>query len=272
MRQDVGGVQLYYEIHGDHGNDQRPWIVFSHSLACTSRMWAPQLDAFARSHRVLLFDARGHGQSDSPAGPYTMELLAQDTYELLRAIGIHQAHFVGLSMGGMIGQTLALEHPEMLASLTLADTASRWPPEAIELFGERARQAEDVGMDSLVEATLGRWFTPDFHETQGDAVAEVGEMIRNTPVAGYVGCSHAIPRINLTHRLQQISCPVLIIVGEYDVGTPPAMAQEIHENLPGSEFVAIEEASHLSNIEQAAAFNRELTGFLNRQEVSATPA
>ncbi len=270
MKQDVGGVQIYYEIHGDQNDTSRPWIVFSHSLACTTRMWDPQLGAFAQSYRVLAFDTRGHGQSDSPEGPYTMEMLTEDTFQLLSALDIHAAHFVGLSMGGMIGQLLALEHPGTLASLTLADTACTWPSAAIQLFADRAAQAESAGMKSLVESTLSRWFTPAYHEGNPQAVANVGKMIANSPVAGYVGCSHAIPRIDFTDRLKQIICPTLVMVGQQDAGTPPAMAREIHDNLPGSEFFEIEDASHLSNIEQAETFNRELSSFLERQGAPVT--
>lgn len=272
MKQNVGDVHVYYEIHGDAADIKRPWIVFSHSLACTTEMWRPQLDEFSRSHRVLLFDTRGHGHSDCPTGPYTMDELVHDTYQLLRNLEIRQAHFVGLSMGGMIGQALALEHPEVLTSLTIADSASKWPPDAIQLFAERAEQGARDGMDSLVEATLGRWFTPQFHQTHPDEVAEIGDMIRKTPVAGYAGCSHAIPRINFADRLKEIMCPVLILVGDRDAGTPPAMSREIHDNLPGSELVEITGASHLSNIEQAAAFNLELSKFLKRHEAPAPPA
>ena len=272
MKQDVGNVQLYYEIHGDEGDNKRPWIVFSHSLACTTEMWRPQIEAFARTHRVLLFDTRGHGQSDCPEGPYTMEELGQDTYQLLSALDIDRTHFVGLSMGGMIGQELALKHPELLASLTIADSTSSWPPEAIELFAERARQGAEVGMDSLVEATLGRWFTPAYHRSNPNDVAEIAEMIRNTPVTGYAGCSYAIPRINYTDRLKEISCPVLVLVGAQDIGTVPALSHEIHENCPGSELFEIENASHLSNIEQPEAFNQVLSSFLKRHEEPAVPA
>ncbi|MEM1044525.1 MAG: alpha/beta fold hydrolase [Pseudomonadota bacterium] len=272
MKQDTGTVQLFYETHGHEAGNGRPWIVFSHSLACTSEMWRPQIDSFARTHRVLLFDTRGHGRSDCPEGPYTMEELGQDAADLLKALNIDNAHFVGLSMGGMIGQELALNHPEMVVSLTIADSTSRWPPGAIELFAGRARQGVEAGMDSLVKATLERWFTPAYHRTNPEDVAKIGDMIRSTPVTGYAGCSHAIPRINYTHRLKEISCPVLVLVGAQDAGTVPALSYEIHENCPGSELFEIENASHLSNVEQPEAFNRVLSEFLKRQEGPALPA
>lgn len=272
MKHSAGDIQIYYKTHGNEAGSTRPWIVFSHSLACTIEMWRPQIDAFARTHRVLVFDTRGHGQSDCPDGPYTMEELAEDTVHLLNALDIQEAHFVGLSMGGMIGQELALTHPDRIASLTIADSTSRWPPGAIELFAARVRQGAEEGMDSLVEATLARWFTPAYHRTNPEDVARIGDMIRNTPLAGYAGCCHAIPRINYTHRLKDISCPVLVIVGAEDAGTVPAYSHEIHENCPGSELFEIADASHLSNVEQPEAFNRVLSSFLKRHEGSAVPA
>jgi 3-oxoadipate enol-lactonase len=264
MKIDVDGVELYYEIHGDGADDRRPWLILSHSLACNTGMWTPQVSAFSDRYRVLAFDTRGHGRSDAPPGPYTLELLAADLHSLLGALKIAKAHFVGLSMGGMIGQTYALGHPGVFTSLTLADTTSRWPPEARQVFAERAQTALARGMEPLVEATLGRWFTPPFHRSNPADVARVGDMIRATPVAGYVGCSDAIPRVDTTLRLRDIRCPILVIVGKDDPGTPVAMSRAIHENAPGSELVIIESAAHLSNLEQPLLFNGALARFLAR--------
>jgi 3-oxoadipate enol-lactonase len=264
VKQDTGGLELYYELHGTPDREDLPWLVFSHSLACNSAMWAPQLDEFTRDFRILAFDTRGHGRSDAPAGPYTMDELAGDTWRLLKSLGIPSAHFIGLSMGGMIGQALALEHPECVSSLTLADTTSRWPPGAAAMFGQRAATALTSGMAPLVEGTLARWFTPEFHGSNPAAVARIGEMILTTPVAGYVACSEAIPRIDYTDRLREIRCPVLVIVGDRDPGTPVAMSQAIHDNAPGSQLEVIDHAAHLSNVEQPEAFNRTLRGFLDR--------
>jgi 3-oxoadipate enol-lactonase len=266
MKIDVGGAQLYYEIHGDGGDDRRPWLIFSHSLACNTEMWAPQVEEFSRRYRILAFDTRGHGRSDAPPGPYTMELLADDLRRLLDGLRISKAHFVGLSMGGMIGQTYALAHPGVFTSLTLADTTSRWPPEARQVFAERAQTALARGMDPLVQATLGRWFTPPFHRSNPAEVARVGDMIRATPVAGYAGCSDAIPRVDTTDRLREIRCPILVMAGKDDPGTPVAMSRAIHENAPGSELVIIESAAHLSNLEQPLVFNQTLARFLGRFE------
>jgi 3-oxoadipate enol-lactonase len=260
MKAKVNGVEAYYEIHGKEG---APWVTLSHSLACSVRMWDPQIDALKERFRVLAYDTRGHGLSAAPAGPYTLEQMADDLHALFGHLGIAHSHFVGLSMGGMIGQTYALKYPGVFTTLTLADTTSRYPAEAAAVWAERIRLAQAQGMKPLVEPTLERWFTEPFRKRHPDKTRRVGELIAQTPVAGYIGCSHAIPKINLTERLKDIRCPILVVCGEQDGGTPPAMAREIHENAPGSRLVLIPEAAHLSNLEQPEAFNRALLEFLS---------
>jgi 3-oxoadipate enol-lactonase len=132
------------------------------------------------------------------------------------------------------------------------------------MWAERIKVAESKGMEPLVQPTLERWFTAPYRAAQPAQMKRVSDMIRATPVAGYVGCCQAIPRLNLTGRLKDIKVPALVIVGDQDAGTPPAMAHAIHENLPGSELVIIPSASHLSNIEQPAAFDAALAKFYDR--------
>ncbi|MDW8469638.1 MAG: 3-oxoadipate enol-lactonase [Burkholderiales bacterium] len=261
MKAKTNGIETYYEIHGREGGE---WLVFSHSLACSVRMWDPQIAAFSDRYRILAYDTRGHGASDAPPGPYSLEMLADDLKALLDALGIVRAHFCGLSMGGMIGQTFALKYPGVLRTLVLADTTSRYPPEAAALWAERIRIAETQGMEPLAQPTLERWFTKAFREANPATVEAIRRLILATPVAGYVGCCHAIPKIDLTARLAEIRCPALVIVGAEDPGTPPAMAREIHAHLPGSALVEIPQAAHLANLEQPQAFNRALGEFLAR--------
>ena len=227
-------------------------------------MWDPQAAVLAQRYRVLRYDTRGHGGSDAPAGAYSLEQLAEDARGLLKALGIAQTHWVGLSMGGMIGQTLALSTPGILRSLSLCDTSSRVPPEAGHLWDERIAIAESRGMEPHVEPTIARWFTPKFIESRPDVVDPVRAMIRRTSPRGYAGCCHAIRRLDLTDRLGAITLPTLIVVGDQDVGTPVAASQAIHERIKGSELVILESASHLSNLEQPAAFTRAVESFLRR--------
>ncbi len=259
MKATVNGLDTYYEIHGTEG---KPWLVLSHSLACSTGMWEGQIAAFKDRYRVLVYDTRGHGQSAAPKGPYTLEGLADDLAALLKELRVAKPHFVGLSMGGMIGQTFALKHPGVLASLTLADTTSRYPAEAAATWQDRIRVAETKGMEPLVQATLERWFTEPFRKRQIPTVEKIATSIRTTPVPGYVGCCHAIPKIDVTARLQELKLPALVICGEQDPATPPAMAREIQQHLPGAQLALIPQAAHLANIEQPEAFNRALGGFL----------
>lgn len=259
MNVQANGIDIHYTIDGEG-----PWLVFSHSLACSVSMWEPQVRAFADRYKVLCYDTRGHGRSSAPASAYTLDQLADDAKGLFDALGIRACHWVGLSMGGMIGQTFALKYPGIFKTMTLADTTSRYPPEAASLWSDRIKTALEQGMEPLVQPTLERWFTAPFRQAHPEVVAGVAAAIRATPAAGYAGCCHALPRINVTARLKEIQCPSLVIVGDQDPGTPPEMAREIHANLPGSELAVIASAAHLSNLEQPEAFNQVLARFLDR--------
>jgi len=261
MKTRANGIQVNYEIHGKEG---APWLVLSHSLACSVRMWDPQIAALKGDYRILAYDTRGHGATEATKGAYTLELLADDLFFLLQELKIAKMHFCGLSMGGMIGQTFALKYPGKFQSLTLADTTSRYPAEAAPVWAERIRTVESKGMEPLAQPTLERWFTEPFRNSHAGAVDGIRKLIVSTPVAGYAGCCHAIPKINLTARLKEIKCPILVIVGADDPGTPPAMAKEIHDNAPGSKLVVLPQAAHISNLEQPEGFTRALRDFLSR--------
>ena len=257
MKIKTNGIETYYDVTG-----AGPWLVLSHSLACNSSMWDPQMVELAKRFKVLRYDTRGHGQSEAPAGAYTLDQLADDAQALFDALGVNDPHWCGLSMGGMIGQTLALKYPGVAKSLVLADTTSRYAPEAAAQWADRIRMAQEKGMGALVDGTLGRWFTDPYRAAHPDVMTTVGGWIAATPVAGFTGCCQALPKINCTDRLQEIKAPALVIVGEQDMGTPPAMARAIHAALPGSKLVVIPSAAHLSNMEQPAAFTKALLDFL----------
>jgi 3-oxoadipate enol-lactonase len=238
--------------------------MLSHALATNLTLWDLQVDALGRDFRILRYDMTGHGGSDVPRGPYTLDDLARQAGDLIDLLGIGQVHFLGLSLGGMIGQTLALKRPECLASLLLCDTTSRIPAEAQPLWQERIRIAESEGMEPLVEPAIARWFTPSFRAARADRVDPVRGMIRATAPLGYSGCCRAIAMFDLTARIHEIKLPTMILVGEEDQGMPVAMSRAIQERIAGSELVTIPSASHLSNMEQPEAFNRAVIAFLNR--------
>jgi len=259
MKLKANGIEIHYTVEGSG-----PWVVMSHSLACNLSMWDQQAAMLARRYKVLRYDLRGHGATDAPAGDYTFEMLAYDAHGLLQALGIESCHWVGLSIGGMIGQTFALKFPGVFKTLVLADTTSRNPPEARPMWEARIKTAREKGMEALVEATLGRWFTEPFRKSRPDMMARMGAMIRATPVTGYAGSCAAIPTINLTDKLKAITCPTLVIVGEQETAAPVEVARAIHAAIPGSELVIIPSAAHISNLERPAAFNRALLSFLDK--------
>jgi 3-oxoadipate enol-lactonase len=243
----------------------RPWMVFSHSLASDHSMWWPQVDTFAADYNVLRYDTRGHGASDAPEGPYTLEQLGDDLLQLLAKLDIERCHYVGLSMGGMIGQAAVLRDPRPFASLVLADTSSRIPPELHPVWEQRiAAASTPAGVGAVAPATLERWFTAPFREREPQTVARIDRLIRSTPVAGYVGCSRAIMQLNFTSRLEQITCPVLVLVGDKDPGTPPAMAEEIAGAIKGAKLELIPDAAHFANVEQPGRFNSLIQRFYSR--------
>lgn len=255
MKANLNGIDINYEIHGKEG---APWLVLSHSLACTLRMWDLQIEAFKSRYRMLVHDMRGHGASSAPAGPYTLDMLADDVLALMQHAGMERATFIGLSIGGMIGQTLALKQPGSFDRMVVCDTGHAQNADAIKQWEERILVAESKGMAALVDSTMERWFTEPFRGSP--PARKIATLIAATPVAGYVGCGRAIMKLGTTARLKDIRLPLLAMTGEQDGSA--AGTRYIGENVPGAKFVSIPQAAHISNVEQPEAFNRALEGFL----------
>jgi 3-oxoadipate enol-lactonase len=259
MKIHANGIGIHYELEGPA---EAPVVTLSHSLAANLTMWEPQMTSLLPRYRVLRYDMRGHGRSDVPEGPYTLDLLAEDVRALLLVLGIPRTIFVGLSIGSMIGQVLALKYPELLQGLVLCSTSCRTPPEMRPIWEERVRIARTRGMEAHVETTIERWFTKPFRDRNPRVVDPVRAMIRATPAKGYEGCAHAILGMDLLNRIDAIRMPTLIIVGEEDPATPVTNSRMIHERIRGSELVILKSASHLSNLERPEAFNRAMLDFL----------
>jgi 3-oxoadipate enol-lactonase len=259
MRITTRTITTHYELCGP---EQAPVVMLSHSLASGMSMWDLQLTALKSRFRILRYDTRGHGGSDVPAGPYRLDDLVADAVALMDALAIRQVHFVGLSMGGMIGQGIALVHPDRLLSLSLCSTSARIPQEAQPVVQERIDTALKEGLRALVDGTLARWFTPGYLKTKPPEVERIRRQFLATPVAGYVGCTEAIRRLDYLEQLARITLSTLIIVGEDDPGTPVSASRAMHERIDGSKLVIIPSAMHLCNIERTEVFNSALAGFL----------
>ncbi|MEM5789017.1 MAG: alpha/beta fold hydrolase [Syntrophobacteraceae bacterium] len=259
MKVKANGIALNYELDGPPG---APVVTFCHSLSTSLDLWNLQIGVLRDTYRVLRFDCRGHGLSDAPPGPYTIKMMTEDLVGLLKALEIQTTSFVGISMGGMIGQVLAIEYPEYVDKLVLCSTACRVPPESGPVWEQRIRTAETEGMAPVVEESLERWFSEEFRRASPSMIGRIRDMAMKTPVSGYCGSGRAISRFDVSNALGKITAPTLIMAGEHDPGTPVAMAETIGQKIPSSRLVIIPGALHLINVEAADIFNRKLMDFL----------
>jgi 3-oxoadipate enol-lactonase len=254
------GIKINYRFEGE---ESAPVLVLSHSLGVNLSMWAGQAPAFAKRFRVLSYDTRGHGSTDVTSAPYAIETLARDLLGLLDSLEIERAHFCGLSMGGVIGMWLGIHAPGRIERLVLANTGPKIGTS--ETWNARIAQIRESGMGSIAAAQIGRWFTPEFAARAPQAVEPILELLRNCSPEGYIGCCAAIRDCDLREEIRKIHNPTLIVNGARDPVSTPADAQVTTERIPGAKRVELE-ASHLSNIEEAAAFNEAVLRFLSAAE------
>jgi 3-oxoadipate enol-lactonase len=255
----ANGFQVNYELSGKKDG---PFVILSHSLGSSLLMWNPQRKVLESHFQILRYDIRGHGKSEAPPGVYTLDLLGEDAVALLDALGIDQVHWVGLSMGGMIGQSVALNYPKRLQSLALCDTMAVVSEEVQPIWQERIDAVREKGVASQWEPTMERWFTPTFLNLNPYMLGVIREEFLATPAKGYLDCIYAIRKLNYLNRLSEIKIPTLIMVGEDDPGTPVAVSEAMHQRIPSSKLMIIKSARHLSNVEQPEAFNTNLLTFL----------
>jgi 3-oxoadipate enol-lactonase len=256
--------QLALALQGPPQGGGMP-VVLAHALGLDLHMWdalAGQLAA--AGHPVLRYDHRGHGGSAVPAGPYAMDDLVDDAARLIREWGRGPVVFVGLSMGGMVGQGLAIRHPELLRGLVLANTSAKYPEAAQALWAQRIAAVQAQGLSGIIEMVLERYFTAAYRAAHPDAVAVFRRRVLRTDPDGYVACCHAIAALDWLDRLSEVRCPTLVIAGALDVGTPVAMADAIAQRVAGAERAVLDDASHLSVIEQPQAFATVLAAFLSK--------
>ena len=252
------GAAIHYEVTGTEG---APWLLFSNSLGTNLSMWDAQVASLKDRFRILRYDSRGHGRSNVPAEPCTIDQLGRDAVAVMDAAGVETASFCGLSKGGMVGMWLGAHAPQRIARLALCNTAAHMPPAS--MWDERIAAARDKGMEALVDGVIERWLTPEFRKRDPQAVDRVREMLLSTEGAGYAACCAAIRDMDQRQSIRQITAPTLVIAGAHDPATPPDKSREIAEAIAGSELVTLD-AAHLSNIEQETDFTRTLSEFLER--------
>jgi 3-oxoadipate enol-lactonase len=257
MRIRANGIAINCE---SEGGDGAPWLVLSNSLATNLTMWDPQAAELSRTFRVLRYDQRGHGESDAPQGRYSFEQLIADVLALMDAFRIEKAHFAGLSMGGATALGLAQQHPDRLDRVIVCDSPCQSTPTSSQQWEERIAIAEKQGMEALVEPTIERWFPPEVLKANPPHLDKVREMIRSTPANGFIGCAAALADHNYAAAVATVKRPVLFLVGEKDAAAPPM--RKLNEALPGSRYVELPGAGHISNLDQPEAFTRAIADFL----------
>jgi 3-oxoadipate enol-lactonase len=258
MKTKANGITINYQIDGP---DDAPCLVFSNSLATTIAMWDEQAAALRDKFRVLRYDQRGHGATDAPAGRYPFDTLLADALGLLDALSIKTAHFAGLSMGGATALGLAEKHPERFGRIIVCDSPCQSTPQSSAQWEERIVVAREKGMAALVEPTIGRWFPAETVAKNPPHLDKVRGMIRDTPVNGFIGCAAALADHDYVSAIASVKCPVLFLVGEKDA-PGPAM-RKLNEKLPGSHFVELPGAGHISNMDRPAEFTRAIRDFLS---------
>lgn len=255
------GPDLHYRLEGTGG---APVVVLAHGIATDLTLWdgvAPIL--MSAGFRVLRYDARGHGGSAAPPGDYSLAMLGEDLLRLMDALGIPGIHLVGLSMGGMVGLGLALDHPGRLLSLVCCDARASAPPEYRQAWTSRAETVRARGMEPMVEPSVSRWFAPGFRDRKPAEAARVEAMVRRTAPAGYCGCAAALRDLDYGPRLHGITVPTLYLVGADDTGAPPAVMRSMQASTPGARYIEIPDAGHLSALEQPGAVATALVSFFS---------
>lgn len=259
MQTKANGITINYTVDGTQGE----WLVLSNSLATDLSMWDAQAREFSREFRVLRYDQRGHGKTEAPAGRYSFDTLIVDAVALMNALQIERANFCGLSMGGATALGLAQRHPERVARTIVCDSGCASTPQSAQQWEERIVAAQKGGMEPLVEPTVTRWFPPDIVAKNPAYLDTVRAMVRATPVNGFIGCAAALADHDFRSAVASTKPPVLFIAGEKDAGgAVPAAMKSLHQALPGSRYVELAGAGHISNLDDPAGFNRALGAFI----------
>ncbi|MCT4716934.1 3-oxoadipate enol-lactonase [Enterobacteriaceae bacterium H18W14] len=255
-------MSIHYQLEGRTG---APVVMLSNSLGTSLSMWQPQMDALLEHFRVLRYDVHGHGRT-AKNDKTTLPQLAEDVISVMDDAGIQQAHFCGISMGGLTGLWLARFAPERFLSVTVSNSAAKIGEQSDWL--SRARAVRGEGMSTLASSAAARWFTEDFAQNNKAQVDYVVANLSATNAEGYAACCEALAAADLRAEIDAITLPVLLIAGSEDPVTTVADSKFMQNQIPASQIVTVH-ASHLANIEAAQDFTAALITFIQQQERKA---
>ena len=241
-----------------------PPVVLVHPVGLDLTYYAAQIEALLDTHDVVAFDLPGHGSSPGKPADWTLDKAAQMLAQVVRFTGSESAHVVGVSVGGMIAQALALVEPGLVRSLTLIDTAATFAEEGRAGMRARAKMAREGGMPAVLPSTIQRWFTPETVARCPDLIDRVSKTLLADDPLVHAAMWDMIAELDLVSQLHRISCPALILVGEHDPSSPPAAAQILRDNIAGSEMHVIPAASHMAVLERPDVINAFIKRFLSK--------
>ncbi|HEX3463751.1 MAG TPA: 3-oxoadipate enol-lactonase [Candidatus Elarobacter sp.] len=257
----AGDVTVHYDFAGPR---DAPVVMLANSLGTNIHMWDEQINALIRKHRVLRYDMRGHGLTDTTpnddpvAG--SIQTLADDAVKLLDVLGVNRVSFAGLSIGGMVGQRLASRYPERVDALVVCATGNKIGPASV--WDTRIATVESDGVEAIVEPTMARWFTDHAHAQRPELVQGFRNMVSRTPKSGYLAGCRAVRDADLREDDTRIRARTLILEGEHDPTATPAVGAELQKAIAGSELRVLHSAAHIMNAEQPVAFNDAVLTFL----------
>jgi 3-oxoadipate enol-lactonase len=252
----IGSESFNVEIEGP---DDAPVLMLSNSLGTDLHMWEPQMTELTKRFRVVRYDSRGHGQSVADEGPYSIAMLGRDALAIMDALDLHQVNWLGLSMGGMVGQWLLANAPKRIMRAVLANTSSYMPDS--RPWNTRILTVQKEGMGAIAQTVVDRWFTPEFQGRDPAAVERIATMLRHVPPQGYVAACAAVRDMDLRETIRTADKPVLVIAGTRDPATPAPLGREIAASIRGAAYVEFDTA-HLSNIERPEEFTAAVVKFL----------
>lgn len=250
------GTQINVEVSGD---DNAPALTLSNSLGTNLTMWDDQVGEWSKHFRVIRYDRRGHGGSDAPQGPYSMERFGRDVIGVLDALKVKKTNWCGLSMGGMVGQWLGANAPDRIEKLILSNTSSYYADKGP--WNDRVKFVRANGLGKLVDPNMERWFTAGFREKSPEVIARMKSLFLTTNVEGYVACCEAIRDMDNREGNKTITAPTLVIVGAQDPATPPAQGEQIAQQIKGAKLVSLD-AAHIANMEQPKLYAETVLNFL----------